>query len=75
MLVLVVFVLRLTCFFVMSVDVLWPLVRNDISSLGSAIYLDSWVLSPAPSNPSILTFSLYSFLLHLSIWQPPTPPN
>jgi hypothetical protein len=25
------------------------------------------------SNPSILTFSRYSFLLHLSIWQPPTP--
>jgi hypothetical protein len=33
MLVLFVFVLRLICFFEMSVDVLWPLVHNDISLL------------------------------------------
>jgi hypothetical protein len=34
MLVLFVFVCLLICFFGMSVDVLWPLIRNDISLLG-----------------------------------------
>jgi hypothetical protein len=57
----------------MSVDVLWPLVRNGICLLGECHRVKWLGYPPALSNPSILTFSRYSFLLHLSIWQPPTP--
>jgi hypothetical protein len=44
----------------MSVDVLWPLVHNNINLLGECYRVRYWVLSPDLSNPSMLTFSIYT---------------
>jgi hypothetical protein len=73
---LFVFVLQLICFFVMSVDVLWPLVRNDISLLGEC-HIVRWMgsLSLLSLICLYLPFTCYSCLLHLPNWQPPAPPN